>query len=132
MKILLILILTTSLFANSFVVVISKESKVDKISKRVLKDIYLKKRTFIDDNEIVPINLEAQSEVRLSFEEEVLGMDRDEINNFWIEGHYKGITPPIVQKSEKGLKLFIKNVEGAIGYIKKEKVTKELKVIYEF
>lgn len=132
MKIILILILNISLFADGYVIAISNSSKVDKVSKRILKDLYLKKRVFIDDNEIVPINLPPQSELRVDFEEEVLGMDREEINDFWINQHYQGITPPIVQRSPKGLKLFIKNVDGAIGYIKKDDLSEELKSIYEF
>ncbi len=129
-----IFILSIFLFAEDeeFVVVTSNKSKVKSVSKKLLKDLYLKEKSFVDEQEIVPINLPPQNELRIHFEEEILGMDREEINDFWITKHYQGVTPPIVQKSQDGLKLFIQNVDGAIGYLEKKNLNEELKIIHEF
>lgn len=118
--------------SGDYVVVISQNSPIDKLSKRIIKDIYLKKRLFYNNQKLVPINLSAQNKIRMLFEKNVLNMQREDINNYWIEEHYHGVSPPITQKSDKSLKLFIKNVEGSLGYIEKNKIDNSIKVIYEF
>ncbi len=128
----LFLILFYPLIANEYVVVVSQQTPIHQISKSLLKDIYLKKKGFILDIKIVPINLLTQHAIRSKFEDAILGMDRDELNNYWIEQHYHGVRPPITQKSPQSLKAFLNSVKGSIGYLPKEQVGDELRVIYEF
>jgi len=97
-----------------------------------MKDIYLKKKEFIGGKKIIPVNLSAQDPIREKFEAQVLEMDREEINNYWIEQHYQGIRPPATQKSIKSLKAFVSNVEGSIGYISKKENDELMRILYEF
>lgn len=120
------------LFAGNYVVVTSQNSPITKLSKSAIKKIYLKKKLFYANQKLLPINLLAQDKIRMVFESRVLGMQREDINDYWIEQHYHGITPPITQKSYRSLSEFIKNVKGSIGYLSKRNVNKKMRVLYEF
>lgn len=133
MKILFISFLALNiLFAGNYVVVTSQNSPITKLSKSAIKKIYLKKKLFYANQKLLPINLLAQDKIRMVFESRVLGMQREDINDYWIEQHYHGITPPITQKSYRSLSEFIKNVKGSIGYLSKRNVNKKMRVLYEF
>lgn len=129
---LLVAVVSVGLFGGDWVVVAGGGFKSGSLSQKQVKDIFLKKKTFIDSQEVIPINLPASEKGRSIFEEKLLGMDRTEIGNYWISQHYQGITPPLTQKSQAGVKAFLKNAKGAIGYIEKSQLDSDLKVLYEF
>lgn len=129
---LLVAVVSVGLFGGDWVVVAGGGFKSGSLSQKQVKDIFLKKKTFIDSQEVIPINLPASEKGRSIFEEKLLGMDRTEIGNYWISQHYQGITPPLTQKSQAGVKAFLKNAKGAIGYIEKSQLDSDMKVLYEF
>ena len=131
-RLILLLLLLSFTRAGEYAVITSAKSPIDSLGLRFVKDIFLKKRTFHNDHEVVPVNLGATNPVRLTFEKEVLGMERDYINEYWIVNHYKGIKPPLVQRSELGIRAFVANQINAIGYLRKELVDSTVKVLYEF
>lgn len=120
------------LYAGDWVVVAATSFKNNSLTQKQVKDIFLKKKMFIDSQEVIPVNLPANEKGRSVFEEKLLGMDRTEIGNYWISQHYQGITPPLTQKSQAGVKAFLKNAKGAIGYIEKSQLDSDMKVLYEF
>ncbi len=122
----------TIVFAKDMLVVTSVNSNVQSLSAKQVKEIFLKKRTFVGENEVVAINLSANEQSRVVFEEKVLGMDRTELAGYWSAQHYQGITPPLTQKSQASLKALLKNLKGAVGYIDKSQMESGLKVLYEF
>ena len=133
MKILLLsLSLSMLLFSSEYAVVVSKNSQVMKLSKKQIKDIFLIKRHFIDKVKVVPINLSASSKVRNEFEKKILKINREKLNRYWIKQHFQGISPPVIQSSNKSMKLFIKNVDIAIGYLPILLLDSDLRVVYEF
>ena len=120
------------LYSGEYAVIINKNSSVSKLSLKQLKDIYLMKRHFIGSTKIVPINLSSALNIRNEFEKSILHLNREELNRYWVKKHFQGISPPVVQSSDKSMKLFIKNVNGAIGYLPMSQIDSDLKVIYEF
>lgn len=126
------LIIASSLFCGEYAAVVSKELSVGVLSKTYLKEVYLKKRGFLDEQKAVPINLPSGDPIRAHFEKSVLGMEMGDINEYWIEQHYKGKKPPFVQNSQESIKAFVKNMAGAIGYMEKSQVDDGLKIVYEF
>lgn len=90
------------------------------------------KRHFIGDQKVIPVNLVGQDNSRITFENQILKMDRESLNTYWVKQHYQGVSPPITQPSSESVKLFVQNVEGAIGYIPTSMVDSAVKVIYEF
>jgi ABC-type phosphate transport system substrate-binding protein len=128
----LILSLGALLFSSEYVVVVNHNSKIMALSKKQLKDIFLMKRHFTNSVKVVPINLSASSKVRKVFERKVLKVNREKLNRYWIKQHFHGISPPIIQSSNMSMKLFVKNVDMAIGYLPSSFVDSDLRVIYEF
>lgn len=126
------LFLVSLSFGSEFVVVASSSFKESSLTKKQLRDIFLKKKSFIGSDDVVAVNLSASEKARISFEEKVLEMDRGELVAYWSNQHYQGITPPVTQKSQAGIKAFIKSVKGAIGYIEKKALEPDMKVLYEF
>lgn len=118
--------------AGEWAVVASGSFKQNSLSQKQIREIFLKKRAFVDNQEVFPVNLSASEKGRIGFEEKILGMDRNEISSYWVSQHYQGITPPVTQKSQAGVKAFVKSVKGAIGYIEKSHVEPDMKVLYEF
>lgn len=130
--ILLALLLITGAISSEYVVVCSVSSGLNKLSKEQLRDLYMKRLHFIDGVKITPINSSASLDMRASFEKNILEMNRDRLNRYWIKQHFQGIQPPITQSSAKAIRLFVKSVQGAIGYIPKEMQGDDMKVLYEF
>jgi len=126
------LLVNILLYSGEYAVIINKNSSVSKLSLKQLKDIYLMKRHFIGSTKIVPINLSSALNIRNEFEKSILHLNREELNRYWVKKHFQGISPPVVQSSDKSMKLFIKNVNGAIGYLPMSQIDSDLKVIYEF
>jgi len=129
----LCIILLVQLSAAKYgVVVTSHTSKVSTPTLRQLKDIFLMKRHYVGDTKVLPINMLLSSDLRQKFEQNVLKVNRDKLNSYWIKQHFQGISPPMTQASSRSVKLFIKNVEGAIGYLPLELVDDDVRVLYEF
>jgi len=97
-----------------------------------IKDVFLKKRNFEENIKLLPVNLLGDAEVRKQFELKVLQMQREDINRYWITNHFRGVSPPVTQASMGSVQKFVEKVDGAIGYLPKNMVDQELKIIYEF
>jgi len=128
----LVLSLSISLLSAEYAVVVNENTKVLKVSKKQLKDIFIMKRHFVNNQKLVPVNLSSSSKVRDRFEKVVLKLNREKLNNYWIKKHFQGVRPPVVQSSSNSMKLFIKNVDGAIGYLPISAVDADLRVVFEF
>lgn len=126
------LIIISSLFCGEYAAVVSKDVRTEMLSKEYLKELYLKKRGFLNEQKAIPINLPSGNPIRAHFEKNVLDMDIDSLNEYWIEQHYKGKKPPFVQNSQESIRIFVKNMVGAVGYIEKSRVDNGLKIVYEF
>lgn len=126
------LLLPISAFSADFAVVMSSSSSIQALDTGKIRDIFLKKRSFEGANRVVPVNPIGSESVRIEFEAQVLNMDRDEINRYWVNNHFQGVAPPTTQASLQSIKRFIETVEGAIGYLPIDMVDTNLKIIYEF
>lgn len=131
-KLLIISLLCGVLSATEYSMIISKKISVTEISAQQIRDIYLMKRHSIGNQKVIPVNIVGLDASRIAFEHEILKMDRERLNTYWVKQHFQGITPPITQPSHESIKAFVQNVEGAIGYIPSSHVDSNVKVIYEF
>ncbi len=121
-----------TLFGADFAIVADKNFQLDRLSAKQTKDIFLMKRQFIQGVRVVPVNASASSKQRDVFEKKLLKMPRHRLTKYWTKMHFQGIRPPVVQASNKSVQLFVKNVEGALGYVPKNEIDARLKVLYEF
>jgi hypothetical protein len=125
---LLLLLLQVNLNAKEYAVVASFAYEDMPINK--IKALFLKKSAYVGSFKIVPLNLSLGDAGRNSFEKNVLGMNFPTLKSYWTKQHYLGHRPPISLKSQKAMKAFIKNVQGAIGYIELKNVDRELNILY--
>lgn len=132
LKSILIFLLSSGLYASSYAVVVNKSSKLKNLSLKEIRDVYFMKRHFIKGEKLVPVNIASNASLRLIFEEKVLKMNRRNLNAFWVKQHFQGVKPPLTQSSLKSMRLFIKNVDEAIGYLPIEMVESDMRVLYEF
>lgn len=117
--------------ASEILVVVARNAPVENLTTKTVERIFLKRKTSWDDGTmIVPINLLAQHDLRKLFSNKILKKSQSELVEYWNEQHFKGITPPMVLESESAVKVFIRQVEGAIGYISRDALEPDLKIIF--
>ncbi|MDO9265587.1 MAG: hypothetical protein Q7U00_00740 [Sulfurimonas sp.] len=130
----IIFLSTVVLYAISFgdeYVVISN-SKMKDLSTTQIKAIFLKKIAVIDNLDAVPVNLGAMDPIREKFENKIVEMNFERLKSYWAKEHYIGKRPPVSMQSEESVKAFVKNVEGAIGYINAKNLDNSVKVLYRW
>ena len=132
-KILLFLILLQAIvFGAEYAVITKKDATIGTLSPTEIKNIFIMKKHFFKTTKLVPVNMPSSTKIRNYFETRVLHTNRHKLNHYWVKKHFQGIRPPVVQSSVLAMKLFVKNVTGAIGYIPLSELDADLKVIYEF
>ena len=117
--------------AESFVLVTHPGSPIKNLTKSQAKAIYLKQRRFWGDTKLTTLNLPPEHPLRKAFESEIREMTQEELDSYWMKQHYKGHRPPYRVESVQSMLMFVKKVEGAIGYIPQSAVTDDIKVIYK-
>ena len=122
-------LLFTSLNASDFNIIANKLFPLKSLSAKQLKNIYLKKITYIDGIKIFAINVSTPETVRTSFEQIILSMNKKDIKMYWRKAHYQGIRPPKVLKSSKSVLSYISSIDGAIAYVPKKYPMQSLKQI---
>ena len=135
MKSLLLLIsllLSVSVFGQKYVVVTSVTTDIESLDAHALRDIFLMKRKFSGSVRVFPVNLLGSTEIRSTFEQEILHMGQDELNKYWVEQHFQGVSPPSTQASLQSVKRLVESVDGALGYLPASMLDDKLKVLYEF
>lgn len=125
------LVAYTSTYAD-IAVIVAKTSPITSLSKKQLQEIYLKKQQFFNEIKLMPINLQAGSGARNSFERAILKMDEIELGEYWNEKHYNGVNPPMVQKTQEAVKAMVKKAPGSIGYIDESLLDDTLRVVATF
>jgi len=127
---LLCIALSVLCFAEEYAVIANKKMKT--LSVEQIKAIFLKKLTFIDNIQVVPINLSVRDPMRRHFENKILQMNFQRLKSYWSKQHYLGHRPPINMKSEESAISFVKKVEGALTYVNVKHLDKSVNIIYRW
>ncbi|WP_457639123.1 hypothetical protein [Persephonella sp.] len=117
-------------YGSEIIVIARKDFPADRLTKKELKEIYLKIRTLVHGVPVYPVNLPPDSPLRNEFQEKILNMDSEQLNIYWNEMYFHGVEPPLVLSSERAVIKFVKKVKGAVGYIRKKKLDKSLKILF--
>jgi len=113
-------------------VIVNKDMHLEELDKSDIAAIYLlKKRSWENGDNIMPINLPAQSSARSRFTSAVFNSSPEKLSSYWDEMLFKGVNPPIIQNSEQAVILFIERVKGAIGYVETKPQNPQIKVIQQ-
>lgn len=118
-------------YALQIAVIANKNFPVSNLNESEIRKIFLKKKMFIKNKKVVPVNLKNNSQIRQLFQKYILKMDNEEYNLYWNEKYFNGIKPPIVMSSQEAVIKFVKNIDNAIGYVelKKVKNRKDIKIL---
>ncbi len=83
-----------------------------------LRDIFLK-RIAIDrrGQGIIPLNLPPDHRLRLAFSLALLGETPQNLQNYWNQRYFHGVSPPYVVNSQEAMVRFVAKTPGAIGYV---------------
>lgn len=133
MRVLLLIlgILWTSLVqAGGLLVIASTQVPDTTISVEQLADIYtLKRISWANKIQVVPVNREASSAEREKFSETVFKLSTQELKEYWNRLRFQGKLPPLVQTSDQAVLGFVRSVPGAIGYINATQAPTDVKVL---
>ena len=66
---------------------------------------------------IIPINLPINHPIRQKFSTAIFNRSPLALSEYWDRMSFRGIRPPVIQKSEQAVMLFVSRVKGAIGYV---------------
>jgi hypothetical protein len=111
------------------VVVVAKGSSVTNVSRLDLKRSFLGEPITLGSVRLAPFNAEPHSDARAGFDLSVLGMTPDQIGRFWVDRKVRGqgaaprSLPPI------HLAKVIAKFPGAIGYLRVDQLTADVKAI---
>ena len=103
---------------NEIAVIVAQDTPEFRLNITILRDIYLKK-IFINehDQEFIPLNLPPEHVLRRAFSLALFNKGAQELQNYWNQRYFHGITPPYVLASPQAVVQFVAKTPGAIGYI---------------
>ena len=115
---------------ESLVIVTQRASGLNNLSLETLKLVYLRK-LLLDSNGVrwIPLNLPSSHDLRQTFSQALFKKRPDELEDFWNEQYFQGITPPQVLASEEAVLRFVSMTPGAIGYVHQRNVDDRVKIL---
>jgi ABC-type phosphate transport system substrate-binding protein len=104
--------------AVDIAVIVARDAPEQRLDAGMLRDIYLKK-IFLDASgrRFIPVNLPAAAPLREAFTQALFRKSGDELQDYWNQNYFHGITPPYVLGSEDAVLRFVAQTPGAIGYV---------------
>ena len=108
----------TAIAGDGIAVIVARDTPDFTLNAAMLRDIYLKK-IFLDDHdrEFIPLNLPADHVLRRVFSLALFNKGAQELQNYWNQRYFHGITPPYVLASPQAVVQFVAKTPGAIGYV---------------
>ncbi len=112
------LLLPVMASAEELLAVIVSPGHAKGIKREDISLIYKRKKMFWNDgSKIQPVNLPAANPLRRAFSQAILGATPEELENYWNDAYFHGISPPHVLSSEQAVAHFVADTQGAIGYL---------------
>ncbi len=104
--------------AEEPIAVIVAPGHVRNLKKDDLMLLFKRKKLFWADGiKAQPVNLPASHPLRRSFSQVVLGHTPEELEKYWNDLYFHGISPPYVLASDEAVLRFVAETPGAIGYV---------------
>lgn len=103
---------------DEIAVIVAGDAPAASITPLMLRDIYLKK-ILLDDNgaPFIPVNLPPANPLRRGLAESLFNKSTQQLQDYWNQRYFQGITPPYVLHSQEAVVQFVAKTPGAIGYI---------------
>jgi ABC-type phosphate transport system substrate-binding protein len=114
------------------VIVVNRSNPIDDLSSAELRKVFLGNRShWANGRRITLVMREPGEPERDTILREVCGMTEDQLKNHFLHGLYTGeiLVSPKILSSATGVRKFIFNVPGAIGYLRIGDVDPTVKVV---
>ena len=129
----LLLMMSSSVWCGDMVVVVNKNSTVDKLDQRQVANIFLSKTNRLPDgSRVVPMEL-SDTEYKEAFYKEISGKNLAQIKSYWATLIFTGKgKPPRGVEETQDLITELSNNLKTISYLPIEQTTDAMKVVYSF
>lgn len=115
--------------AEEFAVIVNKQ-RTTQLDREEIAQIFLKKRRFWDDGTpMLPVNQNAGSAARASFDTAVFGAGARRLSVYWNRAYFRGVLPPATLASDEAVRRFVVSEPRAIGYIRAGAVDASVRVV---
>jgi len=114
------------------VIVVNRSNPIDELSSAELRKIFLGNRSHWPNGRRITLVMREPGEPeRNAVLHDVCGMTDDQLKNHYLHGLYTGeiLVSPKILSSPVGVRKFIFNVPGAIGYLRMVDVDPTVKVV---
>ncbi|HQS02810.1 MAG: hypothetical protein B7Y07_03260 [Halothiobacillus sp. 24-54-40] len=114
----------------SIAVIVGKGPPKILFTRTNLADIFLK-HILVDDNQaaLVPLNLSSTNPLRRAFSVSLFGEQPDDLQRYWTERYFHGISPPYTVHSQESMLRFVTSTAGAVGYVASCRVDDRVAVV---
>lgn len=104
--------------AEEPIAVIVAPGHAKEVKRMDLMRIYKRKKLYWEDgSRVQPVNLPASNPYRRAFSLAVLGASPEELEKYWNDLYFHGISPPFVLSSGNAVLQWVARTPGAIGYV---------------
>jgi ABC-type phosphate transport system substrate-binding protein len=112
-------------------VIVNKGNPASVLSKNDLRPIFQTTKTsWNDGTHVAPINLPPDTDVRREFDQAVLGMDRERVEQYWTDRKIRGgERPPQKLPSAPVVLKIVASKREAVGYVPKSAVDATVKIV---
>lgn len=105
--------------SSPMVVIVSAQSKMQDISRSLLKRIFLGEVAEYEGVRFVPLNYSVDTPLRQAFDEVLLGFTGDAVGRYWVDRRIRGQgLPPRTVPSSSVVRVAVAKLRGAMGYIR--------------
>jgi len=117
--------------AAGFKVIANNSVDVDKLSKKDLSKLFLKKITkWGDDTSVKPVDLPVDSPIRDQFSRTIHEKTVPAVKAYWQQQIFAGrALPPTEKSSEEAVISYVRGTPGAIGYVSSDTDVKGVHVL---
>jgi len=118
-------------FAEEALAIITKrDSALSSLPLETIKLVYLRKLLLDDNNNRwIPLNLSSTHELRQIFSLLMFKKLPEDLEEYWNEQYFQGVSPPQVLASEEAVLRFVAMTPGALGYVRMQNVDDRVKVL---
>ncbi|MDD4913717.1 MAG: hypothetical protein PHW13_01595 [Methylococcales bacterium] len=115
---------------EAIAIITQRDNTINSINLETLKLVYLRKLMLDSSgNRWIPLNLPSSSDLRQEVSGILFKKRPEDMEDYWNEQYFQGISPPKVLASEEAMLRFVTITPGAIGYVHKHLVDNRVKVL---
>ncbi|RJF91877.1 hypothetical protein [Noviherbaspirillum saxi] len=118
--------------AADYVIIVNPNSGVERLSKDEVISIFMgRQRKLTSGVTALPVDLAGPPAAKEQFYASLVGKKLSEVNSYWARVMFSGQgSPPRQAESEDEVVEIVASSKGAIGYIDRKKLNKQVKAVF--